>query len=131
MLWLKWVWFLIPYSFKKLRIRCSSLRLHPGRRRKNIPTIIWGIWLVRTRPHAEYMRTIYCYIPSGFNKFSYSTAYLSKNNRSWSGIKLFTLWVEVVMIWICSACSVPVCAISPHDYMYMTIIRLSYIDFYK
>ena len=38
-----------------------------GRWRKTFPTILLRIWLVRTRPHTKYTRTLYPYIPGVFN----------------------------------------------------------------
>ena len=38
-----------------------------GRWWRTLPTIFSILWLVRPRPHAKYLRTIYPYIDSGFN----------------------------------------------------------------
>ena len=64
---------LIPYSSKIFRLWCSSLHLPHRRCWKALPIIFWKIWLVRPRYHAKYARTLYPYMPGGFNYSGHRT----------------------------------------------------------
>ena len=57
----------IPYYFKLLWLWCSSLHLTRWIWWKTLPRTYRRILLVRPRPHLKYTRTLYSYIPGGFN----------------------------------------------------------------
>ena len=106
---IRWVLFLSSYSFKPSWLRCSYLHLLPGIWWNTSPITFQRIWLVITIHHEEYTKTKYPYIPGGFYYSSHDTAFLLINNGNWSGIKLYSSCMEVIIIWICSARTVPVC----------------------
>ena len=110
MTWLNWVRFLVPQSFKLFRLWCYYIQLRHERWWKTLPITFRIIWLVRPITHAKYTRTLYPYIPSGFNYFGHHTVVRYKpHDRTWFGITLSVSCAEVIIFWICSACSVPAC----------------------
>ena len=65
-----------------------------------LPITFCIIWLVSHRPHAKYTRTIYPYIISSFN-YSDPIRPCSRGfTRTWVGIKLSTVFAEVIIVWV-------------------------------
>ena len=121
---------LIPYSLLLLIIQTPMFFPSPSLIRwwKTLTNIWLKLWLVRPRPHAKFTRTLYPYIPGGFN---YSDLF-GTFDRSEAGITSSAFYVEVYIICIwrhfqCQRVTPPL----SHDYIYTDIIRLSYVDFYN